>query len=440
MVGFRQLALLAGIVAPWTLAHPIVDKRGSQVIPNKYIVTLKPGASINDVKSHLSWAKDVHARSLSVGRRDTTGVDKVYSALDFNAYSGSFDAATVDEIRNNEQVAAVEPDMIWYLHDCPKLNGVTLNECPKLNEGPKLNDVKLNDGVKLNMHPELATQSGAPWGLGSISHRKPGSTDYIYDPEGGAGTYAYVIDTGVLESHVEFEGRATLGFNALASSGFDDKDNNGHGTHTAGTIASKAYGVAKKASVISIKVFDNSGSPFSIILEGYLWAVNNITGSGRVDASVISMSLGGPRSTALNTAVQLAFGAGIPTVVSAGNENQDANEVSPASAPDAVTVGAIDVTNTRAPFSNWGPAVDIFAPGVDVLSSYTGSDTATDVISGTSMSAPHVAGLVLYLKSKDTNARIIDVAAKLRYFGTPGVVLDGGPGSPNLLAYNGNGA
>ncbi|KAK0724332.1 subtilisin-like proteinase Mp1 [Lasiosphaeris hirsuta] len=404
MVGFRQLALIAGIVAPWTLAHPVVDKRGSQVIPNKYIVSLKPGVSINDVKSHLAWARDVHARSSSVGRRDITGVEKVYSALDFNGYAGSFDTATIDEIRSNEQVAAVEPDVLWSLYD------------------------------------ELTTQTGAPWGLGSISHRKPGSTNYIYNAEGGAGTYAYVLDTGVLTSHVELEGRATLGYNALAAKGIDDNDNSGHGTHTAGTIASRAYGVAKKANIVAVKVLDLGSEPLSYILDGYLWAVTDITQSGRTGASVISMSLGGWRSEIFNTAVQLAFGAGIPTVVAAGNEAQDAINISPASAPDAITVGAIDVANTRAPFSNYGPVVDIFAPGVDVLSSFPDGDAGNAVKSGTSMATPHVAGLVLYLKSQDTNARTTDAAAKLRYFGTPGVVLDGGPGSPNLLAYNGNGA
>lgn len=104
---------------------------------------------------------------------------------------------------------------------------------------------------------ELTTQADAPWGLGSISHKGENSTDYIYDTEGGVGTYAYIIDTGLLTTHVEFEGRASLGYNAYPNSDFVDLI--GHGTHVAGTIGSRAYGVAKQASLISVRVF-NTGS------------------------------------------------------------------------------------------------------------------------------------------------------------------------------------
>ena len=121
------------------------------------------------------------------------------------------------ECHLQNQVASVEPNMVW-----------TLNA--------------------------LVTQSDTPWGLGSISHRAPNSTDYIYDDTAGTGTYAYIIDTGLYTEHNEFEGRAQLGYNAYPGSEF--VDNHGHGTHTAGTIGSRAYGVAKKATLISVKVFD----------------------------------------------------------------------------------------------------------------------------------------------------------------------------------------
>jgi oryzin len=245
MVGFRQLALLAGIALPWVTAAPVIDKRAARVLPGKYIITLKPGVSVDSVGSHLNWVRDVHARSLS--RRDTAGVEKVFNIEDFNAYAGTFDPATIAEIRDSEdvspyshpptspfsghsqpQVAAVEPDMIWEL-DAP-----------------------------------FVTQSSSTWGLGSISHRAPNSTEYIYHPSGGQDTFAYVVDSGIRTTHTEFEGRAFLGYNAYPETDF--VDNIGHGTHVAGTIGGKTFGVAKKTTLIAVRVFDTgSVCPLSLL-------------------------------------------------------------------------------------------------------------------------------------------------------------------------------
>ncbi|KAK3376533.1 oryzin precursor [Lasiosphaeria ovina] len=404
MVGLWRFSLLAGIVAFTPVLSAPLDKLSPEIIPGKYIVTLKPGVSLSDIRTHLNWVTDVHSRSLS--RRDSKGVENVYSIRDFNAYAGSFDAATISEIQRSDQVAAVEPDKVWRLYD----------------------DVG-----------SLATQKGAPWGLGSISHKKPNFTDYVYDSAAGQGTYAYIVDTGIRTTHVEFEGRAQLGYNAYPGSDF--VDNYGHGTHTAGTIGSRAYGVAKKSTLISVKVFDTGSSTTAIVLDGYTWAVKNITASGRADTSVISMSLGGPYSEAFNTAVHNAFADGVLSVVAAGNDGVDANSTSPASAPDAITVGAIDVTNTRAYWSNFGALVDIFAPGVNVLSCWNENDTDSLEEDGTSMATPHIAGLVLYLKSVDkaANAKAAAITAKIKSLATKGVVQSAGTGSPNMIAYNGNG-
>lgn len=178
-------------------------------------------------------------------------------------------------------------------------------------------------------------------------------------------------------------------------------------------------------------------------MDGFAWAVNNITASNRSAVSVISMSLGGPRSEAFNAAVKAAFDADVVTVVAAGNAYDDAANYSPASAPEAVTVGAVDVANAKADFSNYGPLLDVFAPGVDVLSCWIGENNdETEYLDGTSMATPHVAGLVLYLKSVEGEkmAKAADVVARLGELATKGVVTEEGEGSPNLLAYNGSGA
>lgn len=149
------------------------------------------------------------------------------------------------------------------------------------------------------------------------------------------------------------------------------------------------------------------------------------------------MSLGGGKSDAFNLAIEMAYRQNIHTVVAAGNSNVDAKDTSPASAPNATTVGAIDKNNNRASFSNFGPLVDIFAPGVGIKSTWYTSDTATETLSGTSMACPHVAGLSLYLRAKEGLRTVKSVQDRIKSLATKNVVGNAGAGSPNLLAYNG---
>ncbi|KAK1760368.1 subtilisin [Echria macrotheca] len=394
------------------------NRRAGLTVPNNYIVTLKPGISPPDLTAHLNRIRSVHARS-SRQRRDTAGIEKVYTiSSDFTAYAGSFDAATLNQILASDDVEAVEPDMIWHL------NAPSSPSSPSQSGAPK-----------------LTTQSNAPWGLGSISHRAPNQTEYVYNAaSSGQGTYAYIVDTGVLASHSEFEGRARMGYNAVPGS--SATDNHGHGTHVAGTIGGRSYGVAKKTTLIAVKVFDMGISTTSTVLAGYTWAVNNITASGRTADAVINVSTGGSTSDAFNRAIASAFGSGVLTVAAAGNDGLDASVSSPGSAPEALTVSAVDVSNVRPSWANYGSLVDVFAPGVDVLSAYIGSDTSSALMEGTSAAAPHVAGLALYLKGLDRrgNAAPGDVIARIVGLGTAGVVGDAGSQSPKLLAYNGSGA
>lgn len=175
-----------------------------------------------------------------------------------------------------------------------------------------------------------------------------------------------------------------------------------------------------------------------MVLDGYEWAVNNITDTpGRAEKAVISMSLGGGYSPAFNAAIANAYNTGIVTIVAAGNDNKDVSNVSPASAPQAITVAAIDISNRRASFSNFGQLVDIFAAGVNIQSSWIGGATTAARVSGTSMACPHVAGLALYLMGRERLSSPGAVADRIKALGTKGVVKNPGAGSPNLLAYNG---
>lgn len=285
----------------------------------------------------------------------------------------------------------------------------------------------------------LETQTNAPWGLASISSNgSPGASDYVYDESAGEGTHAYVLDSGVFVDHTDFGGRASLGYNAYP--GVEHEDTVGHGTHVAGSIAGETFGVAKKAEIISVKVFGDDDSTTDIIMDGFEWAVEDIISNGREATSVINMSLGGGFSAAFNRAVDAATAQGVLSVVAAGNEFTDASNVSPASADSALTVGAVDARNAKPGFSNYGAAVDIFAPGVEIESAWHTGPSATFFADGTSMAAPHVAGLALYLTALEGLSGGADTKDFVLGLGVEGVLSSIGTGSPNLLAYNGAGS
>jgi cerevisin len=252
-------------------------------------------------------------------------------------------------------------------------------------------------------------------GLARISHREKLSfgtfTKYEYDPHGGEGVDVYVIDTGINLDHNEFENRASWG-KTIPLNDVDD-DSNGHGTHCAGTIASRKYGVAKSANVIAVKVLGSDGSgTMSDVVSGVIFAAEaalkkaalaaaelKATGKTKHKGSVANMSLGGGKSRALDDAVNGAVDTGLHFAVAAGNDNRDACYYSPAAAEKAVTVGASTLGDERAYFSNFGPCVDVFAPGMNILSTWIGSESAINTISGTSMASPHTAGVLAYLLS-----------------------------------------
>ncbi|KAG8952680.1 subtilisin-like serine protease, partial [Tulasnella sp. 419] len=253
-------------------------------------------------------------------------------------------------------------------------------------------------------------QEDATWNLHRISHKGQANPplEYLYPDSGGEGVNVYVLDTGIVIGHSEFEGRAKNGGTFYPS--FDDV--NGHGTHIAGTIIGRTYGVAKKAEAFAVRVLDDRGSgPSSIIIAGIAWAVSHQESTGK--PSVINMSIGGPANRAIDDAVNNAASRGIPVVVAAGGERRDAKDSSPARAAGAYAVGAIDRRSNRARFSNFGDVVKVYAPGVDIVSAGITGPYATATFSGTSMAAAHVSGaFALYISANGpgvTTARIWDL-------------------------------
>ncbi|KAF2009518.1 oryzin precursor [Aaosphaeria arxii CBS 175.79] len=396
-----RLAALAAAVPFLAQAAPIVK---TESVEGKWIIQLRPDVDVATIAAHHNTVREIHARNI-LNRRDLTaaetgGVENEYGFGNFHGYSGGFDAATIEELKGLPEVLNVEADSIMTTLD-------------------------------------LTTQSSAPWGLGSISSKSGTASDYVFDESAGEGTYSYVIDTGIRTTHQEFEGRASFGFNAVNTV---DTDNAGHGTHVSGIIGGKTYGVAKKTNLIAVKIFEGNSGTTSTVLKGFDWAVNDVVSKSRQSTGVLNLSLGGPGSTVWDQAITAAWAQGVLVVVAAGNENTLASTRSPARSPETICVGNVQSNLKRyggGSGSNYGPAVDIFAAGTNVISAYRTSDSATTSLTGTSMASPHVAGLVSYLRGiEPATAEVIK--KKVLDLAITGLVTDLME-SKDRLAYNGNG-
>ena len=301
------------------------------------------------------------------------------------------------------------------------------------------------DGVIQLSDSELSPPS---WGLDRIDqHLLPLDNSYTYGPP-GTPVHVHIIDTGIRVTHTEFGGRASIAGdfvdddnNPATPPGNDDAtpgtpdgaDCNGHGTHVAGTIGGLTYGVAKNSILHAYRALDCLGSGSG---SGVIAAIDAVAADPRRPA-VANMSLGGGISPALDAAVRNAIASGVTFVVAAGNGAADARGFSPSGVAEAITVGATDINDTRANFSNYGPVLDVFAPGVNISSAYYTSDSAGAGMSGTSMAAPHVAGVAALYMEKVGNKSPVEVRDAIVAAATIGVVVSPGSGSPNLLLYSG---
>ncbi|MGI2855525.1 S8 family serine peptidase [Shewanella algae] len=316
------------------------------------------------------------------------------------------------------------------------LNGVLVKanaaQIQSLLKDPNIKYVEQDQRVSIEPMVEAAgDQGGATWGLDRIDQRDlPLNSNYHYDYD-GSGVTAFVIDTGVRNTHNEFGGRASSGYDFIDNDN-DSSDCNGHGTHVAGTIGGSSYGVAKNVNIVGVRVLNCSGSGTnSGVISGINWVKNNAQGP-----SVANMSLGGGASQALDDAVNAAVAAGISFVVAAGNDNSNACNYSPARAANAVTVGSTTSTDSRSSFSNYGSCLDIYAPGSSITSAWYNSNSATNTISGTSMASPHVAGVAALYLAENPALSPTQLTNLLVSRASSGKVGDAKTGSPNKLLYS----
>ncbi|MFD7247135.1 S8 family peptidase [Streptomyces massasporeus] len=309
------------------------------------------------------------------------------------------------------------------------LNGYAVRaggrQAARLAADPRVASVVQDTRVRLD-----GTQRTPPsWGLDRVDQlRPPLDRSYSWPRSAGAGVTVYVIDTGVRTTHEDFAGRASHGWDFVG----DDRvasDANGHGTHVAGTVAGTSFGVAKRARIVSVRVLDAAGGGTTArVIAGIDW----VTRHARKPA-VANLSLGGPRNDRLDAAVRASIASGVTYTVAAGNDGRPAGLYSPGAVKQAVTVGATDRGDTKPAFSNDGPALDLFAPGVGITSASAASDTARATFSGTSMASPHAAGAAALYLADHPKATPAQVGAVLTTTATAGKVSGRGVGSPDKL-------
>ncbi|TRX94902.1 hypothetical protein FHL15_004363 [Xylaria flabelliformis] len=336
---FATLPLALAAPSKRSSPAPLLKPRNSDVIEGKYIVKMKSSSGVQILEAHKNMV--------------ASKVDYTYNSNQFTGFAASMTAEEVEALQDMPDVEYIEHDAI----------------------------------IRAS-----ATQTGADWGLARLSNTSPSSSTYTYDDSAGEGVCAYVVDTGIDVDHPDFEGRATFASNQVDN---DNTDGNGHGTHVAGTIGSKTYGVAKKVSLYAVKVLGADGSGTnSGVIAGMDFVVTDAPDRDCSKGVVVNLSLGGGVSSAVNEAAANVVSAGHFMAVAAGNEAEDASNSSPASEPSVCTVGATDKTDALSYFSNFGKLVDVLAPGSDIESTWPGGNTNT--ISGTSMASPHVAGIGAY--------------------------------------------
>ncbi|KAF9053453.1 peptidase S8/S53 domain-containing protein [Panaeolus papilionaceus] len=323
----------------------------------RYLVAVKKGASTTDLFKLVSGTK---------GAVELKHVKMVM---------GKFDKPTLDKILQHK-------DVIKVAEDCPVKAAGTI------------------------------TQSNSPWGLARLSSKKkldvstPSKRQrltYKYDSTAGACADIYVVDSGINIDHYDF-GTPSRAIWGASFGGHGDHDDTGHGTHLAGVAGSTLFGVAKGARLIAVKVLGGVYPSFEAhVIQGLDWVIATAPSTGR--PSIVNLSVVTGASDMYDTAVEYVLMHDIHVVTAAGNWNMDVQFVSPGRMPNIVTVGASTLDDKRVADSDWGALVDLFAPGENVMSTWIGSNTATNTLSGTSVASPHVAGLIAHEICRRPNTR-----------------------------------
>ncbi|WP_428962822.1 S8 family serine peptidase [Micromonospora fluostatini] len=349
---------------------PVRGAENPGAVPDRYIVVLKDKASASATRATASALTKAHGGK----------VRQVYTKA-LNGYSAAMTRAQAQRLAADPSVAYVE---------------------------------------QVQKATASATQTSPPWGLDRVDQVTPKTNNTYTYPNTASNVTVYVLDSGIDVNHSDFGGRAVDGWDFIDNDPVAE-DCDGHGTHVAGTVGGTKYGVAKGVKLVGVRVLDCYGGGTSEqILAGIDWVTANAAKS-----SVANMSLGfGGINQAVDDAVKRSIAAGITYVLAAGNSLQDACQISPANVPAAITVGATDKIDFRAWFSNYGRCLDIFAPGVSIVSAKAGTTSGSVAFNGTSMAAPHVAGAAALLLQSNPGWTPKQVRDSIVTNGSAGAVHD----------------
>ncbi|KAK0748399.1 peptidase S8/S53 domain-containing protein [Apiosordaria backusii] len=468
---FTDGVVIAGPAHGSTVPKVNTPQNVHESLANEYLVQFHDDPDLSHER-FMAHTAVIHAAAQKylTGGNQYAGVIRHFSiGPGFRAFHGHLDPEHVEQLRQLNFVKRIEPnalvttqfDSIPKLESPPTAKVQLETELRKAKRGDDLNKTVLKGPTprSANFNVKVHVHTAENWGQSRISHRHPSSKpSYRYFKPPLPPTI-YMLDTGIRKTHSEFRtstnpSSTTNTTNSKVRFGpnftvppddplrYNSNDDNGHGTHTAGIVAGNTFGIVPHGHpvhLVAVKVLSANGSgTWDGLLQAIQWAGNDTIKRHLSSRAIINLSLGGGYSQITNDAVTAAINhAKITVVVASGNDNNLTSYLSPASCPDAITVAAIDANDTRAGFSNYGPGVDVFAPGVDILSSGNGDDDQSVYMSGTSMAAPHVAGLAAYFMMvygahtpDEMRQRLMGVAIK-------GAVKDKGEGSADAVAYNG---
>ncbi|KAJ3325588.1 serine protease [Boothiomyces sp. JEL0866] len=435
--------------------HPTNSQTNTTSLPKirrfkNYIVTLNPNVSQDNFQQHAEWVystfNGTYGYNLTtiLNNTDMSGLSDNITLAQYNVselvaqkslerakgplgtfaldsykgYHGQFPAWMVRLLNDSSYVYTIEKDFPMSLNSVNSSN----HSSPFTKQGYF---------ASYNLKTEYQDRPG--WNLDRITHRSKGFVgQYVYPQEPGKNVDIYILDTGIKHDLPEFGNRASFGASFSAEG---DEDVLGHGSHVAGIAAGKEYGVAKSANIIGVKVLNNDGKGWaSMVMSGIEWVANNVAKTGR--KSIINLSLGGDRySFAMDQIVTAAVAQGIAFSVAAGNSNKMACSGSPQQSPLVLTVGASDKSDNLADFTNYGPCVNLYAPGADILS--VSLDVGPKSLSGTSQAAPHAAGQMAIILAVNPDLKPVQLYEALQIAATNSTLGKLHEGDHDLLLFNG---